>query len=283
MYPHALQVLWPRGLCNHSCPFPNCWGHHRTCTPLQLLGFVNFIVTYVDQKWSHLLGFDSDGLLSQHNLTRYADAVYRAGVPTHGVWGFIDCTIWRVCRPHLFQNVAYNSYKKYHALKFQAVMLPCRIIRQLHGPIEGCRNDNHLLDDSKLLDDCACYAHHEGLPEDAPVELRFLQVFGDPAYSVNRYLISPFAGLEEQDEAHRQWNTQMSKVRIEVEHGFTLVVNYWPFLHAHWKMRVFSSPVGQYYRFSVFMTNILTCLHSNQVAIAFDCRPPLLDEYLHSN
>ncbi|KAJ6600829.1 hypothetical protein B0H10DRAFT_1887659, partial [Mycena sp. CBHHK59/15] len=40
----------------------------------------------------------------------------------------------------------------------------------------------------------------------------------------------------------------MSAVRIEVEHGFGIVANLWPFLNAGWKMQLYSSPVGRYYR-----------------------------------
>lgn len=52
----------------------------------------------------------------------------------------------------------------------------------------------------------------------------------------------------------------MSKVRIGVEYGFTLVTNNWQLLEADWKLCVFQSPVGRYYHVEVLLTNALICL-----------------------
>ncbi|KAL1759138.1 hypothetical protein FB107DRAFT_186023, partial [Schizophyllum commune] len=84
---------------------------------------VNYIVEYVDRRWHHLLDFDSNGLLHPTRLEAYARAIHRHGAPLWGVWGFIDCTIRRIARPSWYQRVAYNGYKKFHALKYQAIML----------------------------------------------------------------------------------------------------------------------------------------------------------------
>ena len=72
----------------------------------------------------------------------------------------------------------------------------------------------------------------------------------------------------------------MSKVRIEVEHGFSLVTNNWQLLAARWKLCVFLSPIGWYYRIAVLLTNALACLWPNQVSQYFNCAPPSLKEYL---
>ena len=58
----------------------------------------------------------------------------------------------------------------------------------------------------------------------------------------------------------------MAVVRIEVEHGFGIVTNTWPFLNAGWKMHVYRSPVGRYYWVGVPFTNTLNCMRYNQVA-----------------
>ncbi|KZP21022.1 hypothetical protein FIBSPDRAFT_741154, partial [Athelia psychrophila] len=84
---------------------------------------VNYIVTFIDSRWSHLLDFDHTNLLSPHNLETYAAAIHGAGAPLTGVWSFIDCTIRRLTRPSQWQRVAYSGHKKFHALKFQAIML----------------------------------------------------------------------------------------------------------------------------------------------------------------
>ena len=73
----------------------------------------------------------------------------------------------------------------------------------------------------------------------------------------------------------------MLAVWIEVEHGFGIVSNTWPFPNAGWKMHFYSLPVGRYYHVGVLLTNCLNCLQPNQIAQYFDCPPPMLTDYLH--
>lgn len=140
--------------------------HNRTESAISEV--VNELTVFIDQKWSHLLAFDSDGLLSRQQLEQYADAIHRAGAPVGSIWGFIDCTICAMCKPSWWQRVAYSGHKKLHALKFQAVRLPNGLFGHLHGPVEGRRNDAHLLEDSGLLDKCKEYAVREGTDASTP-------------------------------------------------------------------------------------------------------------------
>ncbi|KAJ3713876.1 hypothetical protein C8R42DRAFT_614300 [Lentinula raphanica] len=73
----------------------------------------------------------------------------------------------------------------------------------------------------------------------------------------------------------------MSQVRIEVEHGFGVVVNSFPFLNVFRKMQIYTSPIGCYYRVSVLLTNALNCFRPNQTSQKFNCPPPLITEYFH--
>ncbi|KAJ7691354.1 hypothetical protein B0H17DRAFT_843844, partial [Mycena rosella] len=82
---------------------------------------VNELSEYLDKRWGHLFEFDTAGVLAPEHLTEYAAAIHRRGSPLHTVWGFIDCTICGVCRPTWWQRIVYNSYKKIHATKYQAV------------------------------------------------------------------------------------------------------------------------------------------------------------------
>ena len=242
---------------------------------------VNELVEMLDEEWEHLLGCDEEYLLHPSELARYADAIHIRGAPLKSVAGFIDCTIRRICCPGVWQCQAYSGHKKFHALKFQALMLPNGIIGHLYGPFEGRRHDNILHTESGLLDCLAQFAHQENTDEDTPIEERYFQISGDPAYGVGLNILSPFSGPGERTEEEKEWNAEMSAVRIEVEHGFGIVSNTWPFLNAAWKMQLYSSPVGRYYRVGVLLTNCLNCLRPNQVAQYFDCIPPELHEYLH--
>jgi nuclease HARBI1 len=161
-------------------------------------------------------------------------------------------------------------------------MLPNGIVGHLYGPFEGRRNDNFLLTNSGLLDCLAHFAHCPETNENTPIEDQYLQIFGDPAYQNGPHIMSPFAGEGERSDAKKEWNAEMSAVRIEVEHGFGIVSNTWPFLNANWKMHLYSSPVGRYYRVGVLLTNCLDYLRPNQVSHYFGCLPPTLSEYLHA-
>jgi hypothetical protein len=250
------------------------------CSTSAISEIVNQLSEFIDDHWAHLLRFDHVGLLSCPNLTAYAAAIHQKGSLLDSVWGFIDCTIRQICRPSRFQREAYSGHKKYHALKFQAIMLPNGMFGHLHGPFGARRNDNFLLEDSGLLCDCAEHAFRDDVPANAPYESRCLQVFGDPAYGTGRHLLSPFAGVELTSD-QRQWNASMSSVRQNVEHGFGLVTNQWPFLNAGWKMPVYKSPVAWYYNVGVLLTNARNCMSRNQVVKYFNLQPPLLDKYFH--
>lgn len=102
------------------------------------------------------------------------------GAPLNSVWGFIDCTIRQMCRPRYWQRAVYNGHKKFHALKFQVIMLVNRLFGHLYSPIEGRRNDNYLLTQSGLLDKYREHAIYPGVTDNSPPEAKYLQLFGDP-------------------------------------------------------------------------------------------------------
>ena len=242
---------------------------------------VNWVSTYVDITWQHLLEFDHNHLLSPHNLQRYANAIHCAGALLKGVWGFIDYTICQISHPMLWQHQAYNGHKKFHTLKFQAIMLLNGMFGHLFGLQEGCQNDSFLLNESRILDHCTEFAVHDGTDENSPDEEHYFQLFGDPAYGVSPQIQSPYSGVGVWTEEQKWWNELMSAVRIEVEHGFAIVTNTWPFLNTAWKLHIGQSPVGRYYHTGVLLTNGLNCLRPNQVAQAFNCPPTLLKDYFH--
>lgn len=239
---------------------------------------INTLVDVLDNRWRHLLDFDTQGVLRPEALAEYATAIHNIGAPATTVWGFIDCTIRRICRPSLHQRVVYNGYKKYHAMKFQAVALPNGMFGHLYGPIEGRRADTGILNESELLEACEEHAY----VEDDQGERQYFQLYGDAAYGLRQVLVSPYSGPGEHTEEEIEWNRCMGTVRIDVEHAFNIVSKTWPFLNAGWKMRLLSSPVGTYYRVGVLLTNAMNCLRPNQVAQAFDLQPPTLEEYFHN-
>jgi hypothetical protein len=57
------------------------------------------------------------------------------------VWGFIDGTIRRICRPTYNQEISYSGHKRCHGVKFQSVVTPDGLIACLYGPFEGSGHD----------------------------------------------------------------------------------------------------------------------------------------------
>jgi hypothetical protein len=149
-------------------------------------------VIMLDSSWSHLLDF-GHVLLSPKNLAQYANAVHNCSAPIWTIWGFIDCTIQHICCPIFGQCIVYSRHKKFHALKCQAIMLLCNLIRHLFGPWEGLHANPILLAESGLLDKCCQFALQPGTTPDTPHIDRYFHLYGDPAYSTNDVLISPFS------------------------------------------------------------------------------------------
>ncbi|KZV71349.1 hypothetical protein PENSPDRAFT_577890 [Peniophora sp. CONT] len=240
---------------------------------------INSLVMWLERDWRHLLEFDPDGVMHPDNLRSYARAFRRAGCPLKRVWGMIDCTIRAICRPSLFQRLFYSGHKRYHALKFESIVIPNGLIAFLFGPEAGRRNDLHLLDISGIAE--LCYDYCFTMSPDGT--RRYFQLYGDGAYGDSEVLLSPFVADGENLAPEEQWfNAEMSDMRVAVEHGYGIVVNNWPFLNCTSKHRLFLSPVASYYRVAVLLTNIQNCLYPNQVSQKFDLMPPTVEEYLHA-
>lgn len=244
-------------------------------------GMINDLVVFLDDRWHHLLEFDIAYTLHPAQLHSYAQAVYESSCPVHTIIGFLDDTIHPICRPSEYQRQAYNGHKKHHALKYQALILPNGLIGHLYGPEEGRRNDNWLLTASRLCEQLKQHAHQEGSHEHQAAAERFLHVYGDAAYECTDTIIGPFTGFDELTAEEKEWNKAMGKLCIAAEHGFKLVSSYWPFLEVTAKQKIFSSPIGLYYRVAVLLTNAMDCLYPNQISKQFDLPPPLLQDYFH--
>lgn len=80
------------------------------------------------QQWNH-------DLLSPANLEAYANAVSGKGAPLDNCFGFVDGTVRPISRPDKNQRTVYNGHKRVHAIKFQSVVTPNRMIAHLFGPV----------------------------------------------------------------------------------------------------------------------------------------------------
>ena len=111
-----------------------------------------------------------------------------------------------------------------------------------------------------------------------------LYLYGDPAYSTVYGIMGPYKNYPSRPRtvAQNKFNKAMSRLRIEVEHGFTIHQNLWTWNGFHLTLQIRQgAAVG--YAVSVLLSNIWTCLRGNQTSHRFRCAPPEVEEYLQLN
>ena len=148
------------------------------------------------------------------------------------VWGFIDGTLRKTCRPTYFQKQAYSGHKRAHGIKFQSVVTPDGLFACMYGPVMGNRHHGFMLTKSRILRKLEAFMPPQQQPplagEDANNHHIIYSLYGDPAYPQSHYLFggyrNPRAGFPQV-----QWNTKMSKVREVVELGFANILANWAF------------------------------------------------------
>ena len=95
----------------------------------------NEVVQFMYREHGHRVTEWNHAILSPANLQIYAAAVHEKGGPLENCFGFIDGTVRPICRPKKLQRTMYNGHKRLHAMKFQSVSLPNRLIAHLYGPV----------------------------------------------------------------------------------------------------------------------------------------------------
>lgn len=241
----------------------------------------------IHDRWEHLLCWDAERLTPER-LVKYAQAIQQKGAPIGTVWGFIDGTIRGIARPTYHQRTCYNGWKRKHCLKYHGIVTPDGLISHLFGPIDRRRNDAFLWQKSNLPNILEQNAH---TPDGTP-----LQVYGDPAYSINSFILSPYQGAQLTND-QKQWNRSMSRLRIVAEWAFKEIVNTFGFLDFVKNQKHLLQPVGVQFRVAVLLHNAHVCLHKPQVTQYFNIEngniveglmedellePPLLSEYFHN-
>ena len=235
----------------------------------------NETLGFLYRQWRHLfedLGHHTGHWLTPARLQELAQAV-EAKCPLRNVFGFVDGTCRRICRPRRNQRIWYSGHKRRHVMKFQSIMLPCGIIGHLFGPYEGRRHDSTMLYASDILRQIRQHINYNGVVPD-------FTLFGDKGYPLEPELLTPFRGNNlTQDEL--DFNQQMSRARICVEWGFAGVGAQFQLLNMWRRLKLNLVPIGQYYVVSTLLFNCMACIYGNQTSKFFNVQPPTLAEYLH--
>ncbi|OWY91955.1 hypothetical protein PHMEG_00039230, partial [Phytophthora megakarya] len=216
--------------------------------------------------------------LVEKRMELYCSAVHEKGAPVATVFGFPDGTKLRVCRPsprpgspgENLQKYCYSGHKRCHCLNYQAVTAPDGMCIHCWGPMEGRRHDSAMLRESRLLN---YFENHEEL-----FGGRFL--YGDPAYGVQKFILSGYKGNVSNPFEHA-FNKQMSSVRESVEWNFKCLKTLWAFVAYQPQQKIGLSPVGKFVKVAMLLTNCHNCYSGgNQISSYFGLQPPTLDEYL---
>jgi hypothetical protein len=218
----------------------------------------------------------------RHRMEYYAERIAnKCGWLVHTVWGFIDGTLRRTCRPSYFQKLLYSGHKRAHGIKFQSVVTPDGLFACFFGPINGNRHDSYMLARSELIpklqDFMPAQNEREGIADAGDNSI--FSLYGDPAYPQSLYIFGGYRNPPP-GSAQSRWNTEMSKIREVVEWGFANLISNWAFLDFKASMMIFQSPVAKYYIVAAFLCNLRTCFYGNQIMDYFDCDPMTIDDYL---
>jgi hypothetical protein len=139
------------------------------------------VVTFIFKKCQLRLQRPSRSFLTFERLMTYAEAIHAKGGLYQRVVGFIDGTVYQICRPSgdpEWQRSLYSGHKKYHGFKWQGINTPDGLIQFLHGPFCGPQHDTTILTESGLVEYMRAAFK---LPPAAVIgsETHF-SVFGDP-------------------------------------------------------------------------------------------------------
>ena len=232
--------------------------------------------TFIDALYCVALPYLSDPSIFQHRFELYSRLIHKkSGLGGLNVWGFIDGTLRKTCRPSYFQKLVYSGHKRCHGIKFQSVTTPDGLIAMMYGPVNGNRHDSFMLQESALLPQLRALF---------PAGVERFSLYGDPAYPQSDILFGGFR-RPPPGSPEANWNTKMSKVRESVEWLFKEIITKWSFLDFRTSMKIFQMPVAKYFVVAAFLTNVHCCIHGSETAAYFDCTSPedgrlTLEDYL---
>lgn len=264
----ACFVLHKLGTCARWADLEEKYGKFRS----QMSEIMWEVVELFVPRYEYALRMRGDFL--KRRAKDYARAIHDGGAPLERCVGFIDCTKIRMCRPgghNSYQRAVYSGHKRVHCLIYQTITTPDGLMFALYGPVEGRRHDLTLLRESRWS---------EVWQECLFIDGDWYYLYGDSAYLLRPWMQRPYTrGVCSAQET--AFNTQMSEVRVSVEHNYKDLKQLWNSQDFARKIKVRQSPVALLYKMSALLTNFRVCLYQGgQINAFFDCPPPTLEEYL---
>jgi hypothetical protein len=141
-----------------------------------------FIMEFIDVASANTLHRPIE--MTANRIPMYAERLVEKGSCFDRCWGFLDATCRRICRPNVAQRSFYSGDKKFHCVKFQAIVAPDGLALHVFGPVEGSRHDMTVVHRSGLLPFMAI--NH-------PFNL--YHVYAEKGYTMTPQLIGLFRGI----------------------------------------------------------------------------------------
>ena len=169
-------------------------------------------------------------------------------------WGVIDGTLKATCRQMVDQEEFYLGHKREYGFKYQSIVTPDGLVSSLMRPFIGRRGDWKMVEYSDLEDKLR---EVNGGRRSAHT----LYLYGDLVYSTVYGIMGPYKNYpgKPHTATQNQFNKIMSRLRIEVEHGFAIHQNLWAWNGFHLGLKL-RQGAAVCYAVSVLFANIWTCI-----------------------
>ena len=276
-----------------------------------------WLLKYLDQRYKHIVG--NEGLIRYvDQFPEFYEAIQQRvrQVSTHhfhdgtavditglhflpfSIFGFIDCSIYRINRPHSgpdgnyigaprkrryydSQRAVFTRFIKGCGVKMQTVMLP-NGISFVFGPMSARANDVGGVLHMSALDQWIV-AIQQGRPH-------IYSAFGDKAYNVNALhcirsyfqVFGPGAHLTPYEEL---CNDRMKECRESIEWSCGELTSIFQLsaLPSSYRLGKRHPYAHQQLRVCHLLVNMYHCFNGDKASRMFHCPPPVLEEYLRLN
>jgi len=105
-------------------------------------------------------------------------------------------------------------------------------------------------------------------------------IYGDAGYSNSRFIKVGYKNHNKLTTAQKEFNRDMSSLRVSVEYGFGRVIQQFAFLDFKKNQKLYLQNLQEQYYVAALLANCQICLRESQVSEYFDCPPPSLEDYL---
>lgn len=207
------------------------FGHSRTW----LCIVFNDTIIHLYRRYRKMLAWDNKRLTFER-LSAYSQAIHNLGGGSC-FWGFIDGSLDATCRPVLDQQgvrSGHTSIQK-HGYKYQTVVTPDGLVSSLMGPFIGLHGNWKMVESSGLEKQL------RKVNGNRPPAAHALYVYClDPAFRSVYGITGPYRNYPGRlrTPAEDQFNTIMSNLRKDVEHGFATHQNLWTWNAYHLGLKI---------------------------------------------